>query len=134
MGALFSIIGIILSFVAGITLLKRTILNKGFVIKKAKVIGFEAYTYSIPGIEYNTVHNTKLYPIIEVEDENKYVKIAISIFEKKCNLESGDEIEVVYPKGRLEKVKIYSRDKIYNFYYLVLIMGLLITILSIRII
>ena len=132
MGALFSIIGIILSFVAGITLLKRTILNKGFVIKKAKVIGFEAYTYSIPGIECNTVHNTKLYPIIEVEDENKYVKIAISIFEKKCNLE--DEIEVVYPKGRLEKVKIYSRDKIYNFYYLVLIMGLLITILSIRII
>ena len=48
MGTLFSIIGIILSFVAGITLLKRTILNKGFVIKKAKVIGFEAYTYSIP--------------------------------------------------------------------------------------
>ena len=71
MGALFSIIGIILSFVAGITLLKRTILNKGFVIKKAKVIGFEAYNYSIPGIECNTVHNTKLYPIIEVEDENK---------------------------------------------------------------
>lgn len=134
MGALFSIIGLILSFVAGITLLKRTILSKGFVIKKAKVIGFEAYTYSIPGIEYNTIYNAKLYPIIEVEDENKYVKIAISIFEKKCNLESGDEIEVIYPKGRLEKVKIYSRDKVYNFYYLALIIGIVITILSIRII
>ncbi len=131
MGVLFSIIGITLSFIAGITLLKRTILSREFVVKKAKVIGFEAYTYSTPGIEYNTIHNAKIYPIIEVRDENKIIKIAISTFGNKCSLESGDEIEVIYPKGKLEKVKIYSRDDIYNFYYLALIMGVLITILSI---
>lgn len=131
MGVLFSIIGITLSFIAGITLVKRIILNKAFVVKKAKIIGFEAYTYSTPGVEYNTMHNAKIYPIIEVQDENKSVKIAISIFGNKFNLECGDEMEVIYPKGKLDKVKIYSRDDIYNFYYLALIMGLLITILSI---
>ncbi len=131
MGVLFSVIGITLSIIASITLIKRTILNKAFVVKKAKVIGFDAYTYSIPGFEYNTIHNAKIYPIIEVQDEDKIVKIAISIFDNKCDLECGDEIEVIYPKGKLDKIKIYSRDDIYNFYYLALIMGLLITILSI---
>lgn len=134
MGVIFSIIGITLSFIAGITLLKRTILSKGFVIKKAKVIGFEAYTYSAPGIEYNTIHNAIIYPIIEVKDENKMVKIALSTFGHKYNLESGDEIEVIYPKGKLERIKIYSRDEIYNFYYLALIIGIIITVLSIAMI
>lgn len=134
MGVLFSIIGITLSFITTITLVKRIILSKGFVIKKAKVIGFDAYTYLTPGSEYNTIHNSKIYPIIEVKDENKLVKVAVSLFENRCGLERGDEIEVIYPKGKLDKIKIYSKDDIYNFYYLTLIMGLLITGLSITLI
>ncbi|MDV4152751.1 hypothetical protein R0131_18130 [Clostridium sp. AL.422] len=134
MGVLFSIIGITLSFIASITLVKSIMHSKGFVIKKAKIIGFEAYTYLTPGIEYNTVHNTKLYPIIEIKDGDKVVKIAVSIFENRSKLEKGDEIEVIYPKGKIDKLKIYSKKDIYNFYYLTLIMGLLITLLSISII
>ena len=134
MGVLFSIMGITLSLIAAITLIKRTILTKYFVVKKARVIGFEAYTYSTPGMEYSTIYNAKIYPIIQVDDNNKLVKIAISSFGTKNNLQYGDEIEVIYPKGKLEKVKIYCKDNIYNFYYLTLIIGLLITILSIAII
>ena len=45
MEVLFSIIGITLSCIATFTLIRNIILNKVFVIKKAKVIGFDAYTY-----------------------------------------------------------------------------------------
>ena len=134
MGVLFSIIGVTLSFITVIALVRRIMLRKGFIIKKAKIIGFDACTYLTPGIEYNTIYNTKLYPIIEVEDEEKIVKIAISFFESKNKLERGDEVEVIYPKGKINKIKIYNNQEIYNFYYLTLIMGLLITVLSIAII
>ncbi|MBE6052524.1 MAG: hypothetical protein E7212_01220 [Clostridium sartagoforme] len=131
MGVIFSIIGITLSFITAITLIRRMMLSKGFVVKKAKVIGFEAYTYLTPGVEYNTIYNTKLYPILEVQDEDKTVRIAISLFDRKYNLERGDEVEIIYPKGKLDKLKLYSKNDIYNFYYLTLIAGLLITALSI---
>ena len=131
MEVLFSIIGIILSFIATITLIKELILSKGFVIKKAKVIGFEAFTYLTHGGECSIVYNTKLYPVIEVEEENKVIKVAISLLEDKCNLKKGDEVEVIYPKGKIDKIKINSKKDIYNFYYLTLIMGLVIIVLSI---
>ena len=45
MGVLFSIIGVTLSFIAAFTLIRNIIIDKVFVIKKVKVIGFDAYTY-----------------------------------------------------------------------------------------
>lgn len=134
MEVLFLIIGITLSSIAVITIGKRLMLSKGFIIKRAKVIGFEGYNYLSPSIDYKTIYNTKLYPIIELEDENKVFKVAISLFENDCKLERGDEIEVIYPKGKLEKTKIYNKDSVYNFYCLTFVMGLLITVLSITII
>jgi hypothetical protein len=133
MGVLFSIIGITLSFIATFTLVRSIILDKEFVIKKARVIGFDAYTYLTPGGEYNRIYNTRFNPIIEIEDGNKKVKVAISFFENNHKLEKGDEIEVMYPKGKIEKIKLYSKEDIYNFYYLMIIMGILITVLSIAI-
>ena len=123
-------IGITLSFISSINLIKKLILNKGFIIKRVKVIGFEAYTYLIHGIECNTIYNTNVYPIIEVKDENKVIKIAILLFGNENKLKKGDVIDVIYPKGNLEKIKIYNYNDIYNFYYLAFIMGLLIATLS----
>ena len=130
MEVLFSIIGITLSCIATFTLIRSIILNKAFIIKKAKVIGFDAYTYLSSEVEYNTM----FYTIIEVEDENKKIKIAISPFENNHKLERDDEIEVMYPKGNIEKIKVYSKEDKYNFYYLTIIIGILITALSITII
>lgn len=131
MGVLFSIIGITLSFIATFTLVRSIMLNKEFVIKKAKVIGFDAYTYLTPGGEFNIIYNMRFDPILEIEDENKKIKVAISSFENNHMLEKGDEIEVMYPKGKIEKIRIHSKEDIYNFYYLIIIIGILITALSI---
>lgn len=134
MGVLFSIIGITLSFISTFTLVRSIMLNKEFIIKKARVIGFDAYTYLTPDRECNTICNTRFNPIIEVEEDNKKIKVAISFFDNNHKLEKGDEIEVMYPKGKIEKIRVYSKEDIYNFYYLTIIMGILITALSIAII
>ena len=131
MGVLFSIIGITLSFIAAFTLIRNIIIDRVFIIKKVKVIGFDAYTYLTPGLEYNTVYNAKVYPIVEIEENNKRIRVAISLLGDRCKLEKGDEIEVIYPKGKVNKIKLYTKEDIYNFYYLTLASGILITILSI---
>lgn len=134
MGILFAIIGIILTIFTGFNLIRSIELKKRAIIKKAKVIGFESYTYLMPGAEYNTVYNASLYPILEVEEDKKKVRVAISCLNEKINLERGDEIEVIYPKGKVEKLKLYSNENLYNFYYLTIIIGILITLLSMSII
>jgi hypothetical protein len=131
MGVLFAIIGLILTMFTFFYLEKNIILNKKSIIKKAKVIGFESYTYLMPGTEYNTVYNANLYPILEVEDDDKKVKIALSYLSNKINLERGDEIEVIYPKGKIEKLKLYDNESKYRFYYLIITIGIIVTLLSI---
>lgn len=88
----------------------------------------------MPGAEYHTVYNANVYPILEIEDDNKKVKVAIPYLYEKFNLERGDEIQVIYPKGKVEKLKIYSNEDIYSYYYLTIIIGIAITLLSMTII
>lgn len=134
MGVLFTIIGIILTIYTSFNLIRSIELKKKAIIKKAKVIGFESYTYLMPGAEYHTVYNSNVYPILEIEDNNKKVRVAIPYLYEKFDLERGDEIQVIYPKGKVEKLKIYSNEDIYNFYYLTIIIGIAITLLSMAII
>ncbi|MCR1951431.1 MULTISPECIES: hypothetical protein [Clostridium] len=134
MGILFAIIGIILTIFTAFNLIRSIEVKKKSIIKKAKVIGFESYTYFMPGAEYHAVYNASIYPILEVEEDNKKVRVAISYLNEKFNLEKGDELEVIYPKGKVEKLKIYSNEEIYNFYYLTIIIGIVITLLSMTII
>ncbi|WP_195266891.1 hypothetical protein [Clostridium sp. 1001275B_160808_H3] len=134
MGILFAIIGIILTIFTAFNLIRSIEVKKKSIIKKAKVIGFESYTYFMPRAEYHAVYNASIYPILEVEEDNKKVRVAISYLNEKFNLEKGDELEVIYPKGKVEKLKIYSNEEIYNFYYLTIIIGIVITLLSMTII
>lgn len=134
MGVLFAIIGIILTLFTAFNLIRSIEMEKKAIIKKAKVIGFESYTYFMPGAEYRSVYYANIYPILEIEEDNKKVRVAISYLNEKGNLERGDEIEVIYPKGKVEKAKLYNNETIYNFYYLTIIIGILIILLSMAII
>lgn len=134
MGVLFAIIGIILTLFTAFNLIRSIEMEKKAIIKKAKVIGFESYTYFMPGAEYHSVYYANIYPILEIEEDNKKVRVAISYLNEKGNLERGDEIEVIYPKGKVEKAKLYNNETIYNFYYLTIIIGILIILLSMAII
>ena len=129
MGVLFSIIGIILSLISGVILVRNIIIDEIFVIKKVKIIGFQAYTYVMPGVEYSTIYNARIYPVIELNEGEEKIRVAISTVSNN-KLEKGDEIEVIYPKGKLDKIKVYKRREIYIFYSLTLIIGILIVILS----
>ncbi|WP_291651396.1 hypothetical protein [Clostridium sp.] len=134
MGVLFTIIGIVLTIYTSFNLIRSIELKKKAIIKRAKVIGFESYTYLMPGAEYHTVYNANVYPILEIEEDDKKVKVAIPYLYEKYNFERGDEIQVIYPRGKVEKLKIYSNEEIYNFYYSTIIIGIAITLLSMTII
>lgn len=134
MGVILTIIGVILILFTAINLIRVILLNRKSIIKKAKVIGFESYTYLMPGTEYNTIYNASLYPILEIQEGNRKVRVTLSYISDKINLERGDEIDVVYPKGKVEKLRIYESEDVYNFYYLTIFIGILITLLSITMI
>lgn len=134
MGVILTIIGVILILFTAINLIRVILLNRKSIIKKAKVIGFESYTYLMPGTEYNTIYNASLYPILEIQEGNRKVRVTFSYISDKINLERGDEIDVVYPKGKVEKLRIYESEDVYNFYYLTIFIGILITLLSITMI
>lgn len=134
MWILFAIIGMILIIFTSISLIKSKAINKRFIISKAKVVGFESYSYLMPVHEYSTSYNINFNPILEVVDNNKKIRIAIPYLDNKASsLKKGEEIEVVYPKGKIEKLKI-NNDNICSYYYLTIIMGVLIILLSIAII
>ena len=130
MDYLFSIIGLILSFVAAFTLIRNIIIDRAFVIKKVKVIGFDAYTYLTHTLQYNTIYNANIYPVVEIEENNKKIKVAVSMLSNRYKVQEGDEIEVIYPKGKVNKMKLHTKEDIYKFYWLTLILGIIITILS----
>ena len=134
MGVILTIIGIILTLVTVINLIRVMLLNRKSIIKKAKVIGFESYTYLMPGAEYNTIYNASFYPILEIQEGDRKVRVTLSYISDKINLERGDEIEVVYPRDKVEKLRVYESENVYNFYYLTIFIGILITLLSITII
>lgn len=126
MDYLFSIIGLTLSFIAAFTLIRNIIIDKTFIIKKVKVIGFDAYTYFTHTFEYSS----NIYPIVEIEENNKKIKVAVSMMSNRNKIEKGDEIEVIYPKGKVNKMKLHTNEDIYIFYCITLILGIIITLLS----
>lgn len=131
MEVLFSIIGIILSVIAAFTLIRNVIIDKLFIIKKVKVVGFDAYTYFIPSKDCSTIYHAEILPIVEIEDDNKKIKVAISTLANRSKLEKGDEIQVIYPNGNINKIRSYDKNNMCKFYYLNLIIGILLIILSI---
>ncbi|GAB6169934.1 hypothetical protein JCM1393_23940 [Clostridium carnis] len=95
------------------------------------VVGVESYTYVTQGPESNTLYHPNVTPIIEVKDDDRVIRVMCSGENDYYNLEKGDEIELIYHKGKIENFEIYNTHGIYNFYVAIISFGILISLVGI---
>lgn len=123
-------LGLIVILAGIILFIRRRKLYLNGIKTIGKVVGIETYTYLTPGPEFNTLYHTGITPIIEVEDNGKKTRVAYSSIEDYSNLSEGDEIEVIYPKGKVNDLIIYNEKEFYRGSILVSLVGVLIVILA----
>jgi len=114
--------------------MNNILINKNYIIKRAKVVGFESFVSIDRDSEANILYNPALYPILEVEDKDEKIKLVMPIYENNIEYKEGKEVEIMYPKGRIEKSRIYDYHDELKFYYVILAIGLIIVALSFSII
>lgn len=126
LGALIISVGIILFY-------KKKQLYKNGIRTIGKVVEIETYTYLTPGPEFNTLYYSGVTPIIEVDDNGKKVRVAYIAIDDYPNLSKGDEVEVIYPKGKIEELTVCKEKELYKLPLTICIIGILITILAVSI-
>jgi hypothetical protein len=134
MGLLLIILGIFLTTLTFFKLSLNIFKNKNYSRKTAKIVGFESFVYPERKSEFNILYNPTVYPILEVEDKNEKIKLVMPVCEDSQQYEEGKEVEIMYPKGKIDKSKIYNYNNELKFYYATLVVGLIITIVSFSII
>lgn len=95
-----------------------------------KVIKVETYNYVTPGPEFNTLYYTGITPIIEVEENGEKVRVAYYSIDDYSQISQGDEVEVIYPKGKIEELIICNEKELYKVPLLIDGIGVLSIILA----
>ena len=127
MGLLLIFLGGLLTIFTFIKLIKDIFKNKNYIIKKAKVVGFESFVSINKSSELSMLYNPALYPILEVEDKDEKIKLVMPIYENNIEYKEGKSRNYV-SKG-IEKSKIYHYNNELKFYYVILTIGLIISII-----
>ncbi|MGL5354666.1 MAG: hypothetical protein ACRDA5_15340 [Clostridium sp.] len=96
-----------------------------------KVVGIETYTYLTQGLEFSSLYYIGITPIIEVFDGEKKIRVPYTSIDDYSTLKEGDEVEVIYLKGKIEDLLIYNEKELYKGPILVALVGVLIVVLSI---
>jgi len=94
--------------------LKEMKLYKNGIIKTAKIIQLEAYSYITYGQERSKFYHVGINPILEFEVGDEKLKIDYGSYEDMCDLSEGDEVQVIYPKGNIGAVTRYSKYKLFK--------------------
>lgn len=123
-------LGLVIIVVGALLFINKKRLYKEGVRTIGKVVGIETYTYLTPGTEFNTLYYTGITPIIEVKDNGEKVRVAYSSLEDYSNISEGDDVEVIYPKGKVEELIICNEKELYKGPLTVVIVGILISILA----
>lgn len=126
----FIIIGILISILGVILAIVKSRLYRFGIKKNAKVVSIETFTYLTPGPEFNTLYHTGINPVLEVEDQGKKVKVIYTSMDDYSNLSVGDDIEVIYPEGKIENLQIYSEKGRYSIQISIIIVGIIISLLT----
>ncbi|MGL5086244.1 MAG: hypothetical protein ACRC68_11120 [Clostridium sp.] len=96
-----------------------------------KVVEIETYTYLTQGAEFNSFYYIGITPIIEVDDNGRKIRVPYTSIDDYSNLKEGDEVEVIYLKGRIEDLIIYKEKELYKGPLLVGFLGICLITLSI---
>lgn len=127
MESIFIFLGSFITIITCKKVIEENILDKIYIKKFAKVIGFENSYYL--GKNKN-LDEELLYLILEVEEKNKIINLVLPIYDKKY-IKEGEQIEIVYPKEKIESCKIYNYRSNFKLNYLLMMCGILVIISSI---
>lgn len=127
MELIFIFLGSFITIITCKKVIEENILDKIYIKKFAKVIGFENSYYL--GKNKN-LDEELLYLILEVEEKNKIINLVLPIYDKKY-IKEGEQIEIVYPKEKIESCKIYNYRSNFKLNYLLMMCGILVIISSI---
>lgn len=120
-------LGLFITVITLKTVIEENIINKTYTKKTAKIIGFENFSYN--SLDY-VLNRGVLYPILEVEEKNKTIKLIMPIYRKTKKIREGEIIEIIYPKGKMEFSKIYKNEDNLKVHYLNMTCALMIIFIS----
>ena len=123
-------LGVIVVIVGVILFIKKNKLYKYGTRTVGKVVGIETYTYLTQGLDYNSFYYSGIIPIIEVLYNGKNIRVAYYSIEDCSNLSEGDEIQVIYPKDRVNELVIFNEKEFYIDSIYISIVGVLILVLG----
>ena len=74
MGLLLIFLSVLLTVSTFIKLINNILKSKNYIIKRAKVVGFESFVSIDRDSNLNILYNPALYPVLEVEDKDEKIK------------------------------------------------------------
>ena len=87
---------------------QMNLINNG-VKKKARVIELQSFSYITYGTERNKIYNVDINPVLEIDLGNEKLRVDYHDYDEMSDLNEGDEVELIYPKGNIKKITRYSK-------------------------
>lgn len=87
---------------------QMNLINKG-IKKKAKVIELQSVSYITHGSERNKIYNIEINPVLEIDLGNEKLRIDYNDYDEMSDLNEGDEVELIYPRGNIKKITRFSK-------------------------
>ena len=87
---------------------QMNLINNG-VKKKARVVELQSFSYITYGTERNKIYNVDINPVLEIDLGNEKLRIDYHDYDEMSDLNEGDEVELIYPKGNIKKITRYSK-------------------------
>ena len=82
--------------------------------RKAKVVELQSFSYITYGTEKNKIYNVDINPVLEIDLDNKKLRIDCHDYEEMADLNEGDEVELIYPEGNIKKITRYSKYELFK--------------------
>ncbi len=111
---MFLIIGTSLLFMAMKVLFDESELYFHGVKKIGKIVKLNSYSYVSYSSSGNKYYNYGINPLIEIDVEDKKMLVDYHSYSDMCDLNEGDEVEVIYPEGHIENVTRYSKYRVFK--------------------
>lgn len=124
-------VGALLLFLSIKVFLKEVDLYRNGIIKTAKIVELDSYSYITYGPERSRIYHVGINPILEFEVDNQKLRVDYGSYDDICDLSEGDEVEVIYPRGNIGEITRYSKYRLFKQTIFIGIIALLSIILGI---
>lgn len=124
-------VGALLLFLSIKLFVKEMDLYRNGVVKIAKIVELDSYSYITYGSERSKIYNVGISPILEFEVDNQRLRVDYGSYDDMCDLSEGDEVEVIYPRGNIGAITRYSKYRLFKKPIIISIMAMFFILMGI---